>query len=80
MSFIHLESIVKDWAKAEFDALANKKQKKLRRKEKDSKQTLMNITIDWSELDIVHDTVEVWYKTILRPFSYILLCIKFQQF
>ena len=58
-NFLNLEEAVKTWAKGEYDALANKKQKRLRDKESSKPHNYLNMTIDWSEVINVDKTLKV---------------------
>ena len=56
---IDLEAVVKSWARQEFDAIANKKQRKLQEKERQKHQTYISLTIDWSEVVFIDKSIEV---------------------
>ncbi|KAK2142187.1 hypothetical protein LSH36_987g00025 [Paralvinella palmiformis] len=55
---VDLEAVVKTWARQEYDAIANKKQRKLQEKERSKHQTYINLTIDWSEVVFVDKAIE----------------------
>ena len=53
---IDIEKIVLNWAREEFDDTATKKQRQLRNKEIKKKQTYINMTIDWSDVQFSDST------------------------